>query len=416
MEAKLLHHLGVPCIASIRDFDKNPYQEDKIFYLNPEAIIRYEPEGATIIPPMFYSSFLWVDEDLANLLKRKGVQAKGVPRGAISLLLENKVILENQSSRSFREFHVDVSGLPTQVLLDVTSACTCNCVACYHTKDLIGHMPSIEDLKRRIAKLRQLGLGLFEVTGGEPFLRDDLNLILSYIYDLGLHFYVVTNGELLTSIKPEMINILKRGLGVAVSLDGVGALHDGIRQNPGLYDKLIRGLDLLFLEGIQIYLISTINEINIGCISEMIQVAKKYETTLHIRPTIRTGNALINNLGSVDLREQLQPFLRDENVRNGLLSTKKSIPLAKYYGCGIRKRISVNSKGLLYPCVMDRDSSCDNIKNYTRENLVKTLKTETSYFLDAHNKCRECGVNQKQDIVCGGFCRFSNSYAKGIKP
>jgi len=119
----------------------------------------------------------------------------------------------------------------------------------------------------------------------------------------------------------------------------------------------------------------------------------------------------------MDIKEKLQKLTEDKLRKNII------IPLLKVLGfeyiedwCGP----SEDGKDVLYAkkdqCVMDRDSSCDNIKNYTRESLVRTLRTETSYFLDAHDSCRKCEINQSQDIVCGGFCRFSNSYAKGIKP
>lgn len=91
----------------------------------------------------------------------------------------------------------------------------------------------------------------------------------------------------------------------------------------------------------------------------MLDVARKYETTIHLRPTIYTGNAKHNSLKRNDLRLDLLPYLSDKNVRNGLLFTKKTIPTAKYYGCEINK---------------DTD-----------------------------------------ETICGGYCRFSRSYNKGIK-
>jgi len=416
VKALLLHHLGVPCVTRIRKSEESISQTDIIYFLNPAAIVRYEPDGAVITPPILYSSFIYADADLAKLLRQKFFPGKGLPEKIISLLLENRVISEERTiSPRYREMYVETKDLPTQVLLDVTSACNCNCITCYHKADLDGHTPPLADVLYSIEKLKELGISLFEVTGGEPFLRKDLCDILDRLTELHLHFYVVTNGEFLKDADERLIAALKNGLGLAVSLDGVGETHDRVRQRPGLYDKLIAGLDVMSEAGVQIYLISTLNNENMGCISEMIAVAKRYGTTIHLRPTIRTGAAIMNNLESRNLSDVLKEFLGHPNVRNGLLRTKKTIPEARYYGCGIRKRISVNSFGVLFPCVMDRDRQLVNISKLDQRDFVQKLRIETETFLNRNDLCRTCEANKgKYGIICGGFCRFSMSHRKGV--
>ena len=411
-----MHHLGVPCISKVKKTKKTLCQDDRIYYLNPQAIVRYEPGGATITPPMLYSTFIRADNELSDLLRKRSFPAKGLATETLSLLLENKVILEDrQTDEKYREMFVEENGLPTQVLLEVTSSCNCDCIMCYHKADLDGYTPPIEDIFRRVRKLKELGIGLFEVTGGEPLLRKDLDKILSYIEDQGLHFYVVTNGEYLKDIDDGLIAVLKRGLGLAVSIDGIGETHNRVRQRPGLYDKVVSGLDFISKKGIKVYLISTLNQENISCIEEMIAVAKRYNTTIHIRPTINTGGAAINKLEKINLADQLKKYLKDENVRNGLLSTKKSIPEARYYGCGTRKRISVSPSGILFSCVMDRSKPMNDIEKYDQKMILGELREETESFLKKHNLCKSCKVNDgKPEPVCGGFCRFSQSYLKGL--
>ncbi|MFA6790081.1 MAG: radical SAM protein [Parcubacteria group bacterium] len=409
-----LHHLAAPCIAKIRKQDDAICQKDDLYYLNPSAIIRYEPNGAVITPPMLYSSFLFVDEDIVNLLKGRIFSGKGIPHHVLSSLLENEVILKEPTpTQVYREMHVDVSGLPTQVLFEITSFCNCDCITCYHKADLDHYIPPLEDLINRISKLKELGIGLFEVTGGEPFSRNDLHQILNFIKQQGLHFYVVTNGEFLINSSNELIDILKEGLGLAVSLDGVGEIHNRVRRRDGLYVKMMAGLDYLHFKGIKIYFISTLNKENLASVEEMVDVAKKFNTIVHFRPTIKTGAAVLNNLEPVDLARELGGLLKHPNVRNGLLSTKKTVPYSRYYGCGLRKRISVDSRGVLYPCVMDRTRFLGNIKDYSPKLLVSDLEDETKKLLIQNEDCRRCDKNSKE-IICGGFCRFSNRYKKMI--
>jgi radical SAM protein with 4Fe4S-binding SPASM domain len=411
-----LHHLAAPCLVDIKKTDQSCCQESLDYYLNPAAIIRYEPGGAVITSPTLYASFLFVDEELTARLKLRKFSSYGMPNYVLSVLLEHKIIsAEPTSDREYKEMSVEVSGLPTQVLLDVTSFCTCDCITCYHKTDLDSYVPPLSSVLGRISKLKDLGLSLFEITGGEPCSRDDLSQILGYLKKLNLGYYIVTNGEFLVNSPDSLISLLRDGLGVAVSLDGAGAVHDRVRHRVGLYDKMMKGVDRLYSEGVKIYFISTLNGENISDFEKMIAVAKKYNTTVHFRPTINTGAAAINQLERIDVARELSKFLQHPNVRNGLLSTKKEVVGARYYGCGIRKRISVDSHGILYPCVMDRSRFYRNIHDYSASSLVSELEAETKMILMQNEFCRDCVYN-KDEIICGGFCRFSNSYKVKSKP
>ncbi|MDF1496504.1 MAG: methyltransferase domain-containing protein [Patescibacteria group bacterium] len=407
----LLHHLGAPCIANIRKTDPEIETEVQIWNINPEVVIRYEPGGAVLTPAMLYASFIWVDENLATSIKSGQLQRSGVPTTTWNLLIENSILLEDKAPLCHsRITTVQVCGLPTQVLLDVTSACQCDCIACYHKQDLNGHTPTKKELLARIKHLRELGISLFEVTGGEPTLYPELSDILNYIHESGAHYYIVTNGEYLESANKELWQALQNGLGIAVSLDGVGPIHDMVRRRPGLYDKLNRGLDCAKLNGVKPYLISTLHSSNVKDVPQMIELAEKYDTTVHLRPTIQTGAALTNSIGRQSLKELLAQYFGHPHVRNGLLSTKKSIPRARYYGCGIRKRISVDTQGKIYPCVMDRTRHIGRLDLHDQRSLVHALNYETRRFTQNHAICNSCDRSKQPTEDCGGFCRFSKSY------
>ena len=422
MEAALLHHLGAPCVATPRSVNNQPWNTHDTLHFNPEVFVRLEPCGAVLTPPHLYASFLTLDQEFTDLLLPNGrIDPYGLPQDMIKLLLENQVLLrvEPTDPKSRRSCTVSANGLPSQVLLDVTSACNCRCLACYHETDLDGHTPPLDEVLQRIRLLVSLGLGLFEVTGGEPFLRPDLTQILDEIAAHGTWYYVVTNGEFLADIDQNLIERLRRGVGVAVSLDGTGELHDRIRGRPGLFRRILAGLNRLRHEDIRIYLVSTLHQGNVHSVPELIQLAATYDTTIHLRQTIHTGGAVKNAIPRLDLRRSLQPYLNHPNVRNGLLGTKKSIPVARYYGCGIRKRISVDVRGRIFPCVMDRQAGGQLITSLTSEALVHSLAEEALDRLDGSLRCRACPkrldrVNLFQG--CGGFCRFSRSYQQERLP
>lgn len=415
MKAQLLHHLGAPCIAKVREPTGVSFAGPELYYLNPSCLIRREPGGAVVTPAHLYSAFICLDDELLSHVTRKSFLLTGLPVETAQLLIENKVVVTDElSGQRHKELVVEVPGLPTQVLLDVTSECNCQCDHCYHADDLNNFRPSLGDVFKRIQKLKSLGISIFEVTGGEPLQRPDLADILDFIAAEGLHYYVVTNGEMLEDASDLLIRTLRCGLGLAVSIDGVDQRHDQIRHRPGLYGKLMKGLDLAHANKIPIYFISTLNQSNVDQVPAMIEVATRFETTLHLRPTIMTGNALHSGIERSDLRVALHPYFGVSNIRNGLLSTKKTIPEARYYGCGLRKRISVNSQGILYPCVMDRSEILRPIESYDQQSLVNALQAEAKTYLRNSPFCSQCSLNDKygSDIYCGGLCRFSQSYTK----
>jgi len=411
MKVVSLHHLRAPCKTEIRKMDETPFGQAEVFYLNPKVIIRKGVTGGTIFTPEM--AFLYADSESLELLAGKVIKAKDLPNGAITILCDTKVILP-QKPEDFQPtiFHVEHDALPTQVLLDVTAACNCDCFTCYHKTDLDSYVPSLAEVLQRIEKLKDLGVYQFEITGGEPFIRGDLNIILQKLLDLKLHFYVVTNGEFLAETNPEIISLLRHSLGLCISLDGYGQVHDQNRQRPGLFAKILKGLERIRKDNIRILFISTMNELNVDCFPQMVRLAEEYGTTVHLRPTIMAGGAQLNGVKNVNLAQRFPHYLQDPHVRNGLLATRTKIAEARYYGCGIRKRISVDARGALFPCVMDRSRAWGDIMAYDQQSILQELDRETTDFLNLNKMCRNCSYN-KEEILCGGFCRFSQVFRKG---
>ncbi len=83
-------------------------------------------------------------------------------------------------------------------------------------------------------------------TGGEPFLRKDIGEIVKIFYkNTGVrNVGIPTNGSTVARTLKIVEDVLKScpdlDLGIDVSLDGVGALHDEIRVFPGLFERSVQ--------------------------------------------------------------------------------------------------------------------------------------------------------------------------------
>ncbi|MBQ3080132.1 MAG: radical SAM protein [Clostridia bacterium] len=155
----------------------------------------------------------------------------------------------------------------------ITGRCNLQCKHCYRTDggvqplsfdDVIGTLEQFKALiKRRASETNSAEWGHVNITGGEPFMREDMPLLLEYFEKNKsvLGFGVLTNGSFITE---DMIGLLKKaGVSfVQLSLDGNRALHDELRAK-GDYRRTLKTAALLEKRGIKTYISFTANRKNI---------------------------------------------------------------------------------------------------------------------------------------------------------
>lgn len=131
----------------------------------------------------------------------------------------------------------------------VTSTCNAKCKHCFYPINQRKNELSLEEIDRFVRTLPPIRLLLF--SGGEPFLRKDFAEIVR-AYHTHCKFFtasVPTNGWSATRIVEMTARICSIApdlhLGVTVSLDGMAAYHDEVRQIPGLWKNAIATLRAL---------------------------------------------------------------------------------------------------------------------------------------------------------------------------
>ena len=141
---------------------------------------------------------------------------------------------------------------PTFMNLSVSNRCNARCEMCdiwrYESKDF-----TIGELEIALSNQYLSDISNFGITGGEPFLRQDLPSIIEMaskhlpcLKVIG----ITTNGfnsERIARLLPEMIASKPDdvSLRITVSLDGVGEVHNLTRGVPAVFKKVERSLDYL---------------------------------------------------------------------------------------------------------------------------------------------------------------------------
>jgi radical SAM enzyme (rSAM/lipoprotein system) len=106
-------------------------------------------------------------------------------------------------------------------------------------------------------------------TGGEPLLRKDLESCGRALRKRGLRWSLVTNGHLYD--EQRHISLLNAGLGaLTISLDGLEASHNWLRNNDKSFTKVIHAIELAASSGrLSFDVVTCVNQKNI---SELAQI------------------------------------------------------------------------------------------------------------------------------------------------
>ena len=167
---------------------------------------------------------------------------KNIPIPLWEMLEYPKILSKTIQTRLFRDFGVG-RQLPWKLLVEISRVCNHKCLNCNiweSPKKEILPLRKYKELFRENKNLMWLSL-----TGGEPFLRQDIVDIAAAADESckNLKFLSIpTDGYRTDSIVEKTKQMKKMGfeLHLTISLDGPKAIHDKIRGKEGAYDAAIK--------------------------------------------------------------------------------------------------------------------------------------------------------------------------------
>jgi len=134
--------------------------------------------------------------------------------------------------------------IPRDLVLAVTYRCNSRCRMCN-----IWKMEPLPLLNLKEYKKLPKGLRDINISGGEPFLKDDLVELIALINkDNPQARIIISSNGFATDLiidKTKQILKIKKDIGIGISLDGIGEVHDQIRGIAGGFDKAVVTLKAL---------------------------------------------------------------------------------------------------------------------------------------------------------------------------
>lgn len=157
---------------------------------------------------------------------------------------------------------------------EVTNKCN---LRCKHCLPMSGPpRPGELTTKEAIAALETFhaaGASKVFFTGGEPFSRKDLPILLERTVALGMRASVITNA---THLRGEILGTLKRlGVQLGISLDGADEITNDAIRGEGSCRQAIEALEQCRNEGISTNLYVTVTVANVGQLEAFARLAKE---------------------------------------------------------------------------------------------------------------------------------------------
>jgi radical SAM protein with 4Fe4S-binding SPASM domain len=163
----------------------------------------------------------------------------------------------------------------------LTERCNLRCAHCYQTGGKTDEMslPEIKEVIEEFSGMLKSWEEAYDIslspslniTGGEPFLRQDIFEVLAEIRGRGIDIYVLTNGILINRESAERLSRL--GVrGVQVSIEGPEEVHELIRGR-GSFQASLRGIRNLLDAGLKVTINATLSDINAGRFIDMVELA-----------------------------------------------------------------------------------------------------------------------------------------------
>lgn len=160
---------------------------------------------------------------------------------------------------------------PKICVWEITSRCNLRCLHCasdFGGVRLRGNELSITDALRVCKELKELGCEKVVLSGGEALLRKDWEEIARELVSLEIHVALISNGFVINQHMAERIKATSISR-VALSLDGMEATHNYVRDNQISFARVMQACTFLRSVELPVNMVSHVNLMNLSELPEM---------------------------------------------------------------------------------------------------------------------------------------------------
>jgi len=256
------------------------------------------------------------------------------------------------------------------VVWNCTKTCNLKCIHCYAGSDATRNEGELttKEAEQFIDDLSEFNVPVLLLSGGEPFIREDIIYLAQYAVSKGIRVTFSTNGTLIS----ERIARKLKEIGVSyvgISLDGIGEVNDKFRGKKGAFDQAVRGIENCLAVGQKVGLRFTINKHNYLDIDDIFTFVKEENI-----PRVCFYHLVYSGRGSKMINEDIT----HEETRKVLdLIIRKT---AEFHECGLNKEI------------LTVDNHCDGVYLYQKLKKIDSIRADRVYELLKRNGGNRTGI------------------------
>ena len=159
------------------------------------------------------------------------------------------------------------------VIWNLIRRCNLTCKHCYSISadiDFKGEL-STDEIYTVMDDLKNYGVPVLILSGGEPLLRPDIFDISQHAREMGFYVGLSTNGTLVDENNIDAIAAIGYDY-VGISIDGTRDTHDRFRRKAGAYDASLNGIRLCHDRDIKVGLRFTMTQDNDSELPDMLKL------------------------------------------------------------------------------------------------------------------------------------------------
>lgn len=314
---------------------------------------------------------------------------------------------------------------PLTGVFEVTSRCNLQCPHCFVFPKNEAELPT-KDAKKIISDLKDLGILILCISGGEPFIREDILQIIEFTMAKKFsHVVIPSNCTLINDIIIDHLNLYEGRITIMVSLDvSTPEAYDRFRNAKGSFQQVVETVKKLQNASVSVSAATVLGSSTVEKLPHIHQLLKRLDINRwfidRIQPSPTSQDFMCYDPSPEQFKKAFK-FLFEaqkamhisfsENLKHlwWLVEKEQWFPseqiiYSEYPKCGAAKMsVTITCTGDVIPCVQWREPVGNALRTplkdiWARADLFKKLRSLTA---DKIEFCSQCD----HALVCGGGCR-----------
>lgn len=385
-------------LSAKRDGELNIYS---IAHETRIALESLQPFFDTLYSNGLLTNHIYTEDEVMQL-RHQLCNAKKSQQSWTDKSTQEKLPMDTSSAEQRYFDAIDNGNTICSVMFELTYRCSEMCIHCYNpgatrSDQEVSHRGDLQELtldeyKRIIDEMNDLGLVKVCLTGGDPFSNKNAWEIIDYLYQKEIAFDIFTNGQRIIKDIKRLADYFPRLVGVSI-YSGIAEDHDVITRIKGSWDKSMQVVKELSEFAVPINLKCCVMQPNLYTYYMVADLAKKHGAQPQFEINITESND--GDLCAKQLRlteEQLQVVLRDNNLA---LYVGKEAPnyggqprLMNHNACGAAATgFCITPNGYVRPCCafpMDLGNARNGITTVLQSPQLRTWRNAT---LQEYTEC-----------------------------